>query len=177
VAGSDYIATNGALTFAPGQTSKTITVNIVGNTVVEPNETFFVNLSAPSGAIITDGQGLGAISNDDVARLSINDFIKAEGNAGATIFTFTVKSSNPSVSPMTVNFATANGTATAPSDYTAIPLTPLVFSPGQTSKVVIVNVIGNTLREPNETFFLTLSGAVGATIFDSQGVGTILNDD
>ena len=71
----------------------------------------------------------------------------------------------------------ANGNALAGSDYVALPLTMLTFLPGQTSKLVTVNVLGNTLVEPNETFTVNLSGAAGATIFDSQGVGTIVNDD
>jgi hypothetical protein len=66
-AGSDYVATSGTLTFNPGVTTQTITVNVVGDTTVEPNETFLVNLSAPSNATIATGQGTGTIVNDDGA--------------------------------------------------------------------------------------------------------------
>ena len=65
LAGSDYLATSGSLTFNPGETTKTITVRVKGDTVVEANETFFVNLSAPTNATISDGQGLGTILNND----------------------------------------------------------------------------------------------------------------
>jgi len=76
-----------------------------------------------------------------------------------------------------VKYATANGTARAGSDYTALPATLLTFSPGQTSKQVTVNVSGDTTPEANETFFVNLSAAKGATLFDGRGKGTIINDD
>ncbi len=65
LAGSDYTAASGVLTFMPGQTSKTLTVNLRGDTGVEPDGTFTVKLSAPTGATLRDGQGLGTILNDD----------------------------------------------------------------------------------------------------------------
>ena len=87
-AGSDYVAQTGTLSFTAGQTSKTISVTVNGDTTVEPNETFFVNLSSPSGATIADAQGQGTITNDDSAALptlSINDVTVTEGNSGTTI--------------------------------------------------------------------------------------------
>ena len=89
-AGSDYQAASGTLTFAPGETSKTITVLVNGDRLGEPNETFFVNLSSPTNATIADGQGVGTIV-DDEPRISISDVTKAEGKKGqTTLFTFTV---------------------------------------------------------------------------------------
>ena len=158
LAGSDYTAASGTLTFAPGQTSKTVTVNVTGDTAVEPNETFVVNLSAPSGATLFDGQGLGTILNDDGPVLRINDVSKAEGNAGTSAAVFTVTLTPASTGTVTVNYATANGTALAGSDYTAASGT-LTFAPGQTSKTVTVNVTGDTVAEPNETFVVNLSAA------------------
>jgi len=175
-AGSDYTPVNGALTFPPGQISKTVTVAVKGELLVEPNETFFVNLSAPSGAEIADGQGLGTILNDDGPILRINDISRAEGNTGTTAFSFLVTLSPASARAVTVHYATADGTAVAGSDYAA-KTGVLTFTPGQTSKIVTVNVIGNTVVEPNEMFFVNLSRARGATIFDRQGMGAILNDD
>jgi hypothetical protein len=81
-----------------------------------------------------------------------------------------------SASTVTVNYATANDSALVGSDYTATSGT-LTFNAGQTSKVVTVNVMGDTVVEPNETFTVNLSEASGGTIADAQGVGTILNDD
>jgi len=82
-AGSDYVATSGTLTFNPGDTTKPITVVVNGDTTVEPNETFFVNLSNAVNATIADGQGVGTILNDDALptpTLSINDVSVTEGN-------------------------------------------------------------------------------------------------
>ena len=177
VVGSDFGATSGTLTFTPGQTSKTVTVQVKGDTQKEANETFTVKLSNPTGATLADAVGLGTILNDDGPVLKINDVSKAEGNSGTTAYTFTVTLSPASTGTVTVKYATANGTAVAGSDYSAIPATLLTFSPGQTSKQVTVNIKGDTSREANETFAVNLSAATGATLFDGQGLGTLLNDD
>ncbi|MBL8107785.1 MAG: hypothetical protein JNJ72_19615, partial [Anaerolineales bacterium] len=125
---------------------------------------------------IFDPQGVGTILNDDGPVLRITDRSQAEGNAGTTAFTFAVTLSPASTGPVTVKYATANGTAVAGSDYATASGT-LTFAVGQTAKTVTVNVLGNTVVEPNETFFVNLSGATGATILDGQGQGTIVNDD
>ncbi len=179
-AGSDYTAVPATtLTFAPRQMSQPVAVVVTGDLLVEPNETFFVNLSAPSGATIADGQGLGTIFNDEGRLLRITDVVKGEGNSGVTPFAFTVTLSAVSTSPVTVTYATANGSAVAPGDYAASVPTVLTFAPGQTSRVITVNVVGEAAAEANETFVVNLSTAVGATIFDLdlRGVGTILNDE
>ena len=71
-AGSDYVAASGALTFNPGVTTQTITVNVNGDTAVEPNEMFSVNLSAPANATIATGTGTGTIINDDATAPAAN---------------------------------------------------------------------------------------------------------
>jgi subtilisin family serine protease len=110
--------------------------------------------------------------------ISINDVTLSEGNSGTTIsFNFTVSLSPAASQNVTVNFATASGTATAGSDYVAIPVAPLTFSAGETTKTVTVQVNGDADFEPNETFFVNLSNATNAYIADSQGLGTINNDD
>ena len=176
-AGSDFLATSGTLTFAPGVTSQTINVPVIGDTVNEANETFSVILSGPTNAFIAVASGLGTILNDDgVPALSINSVSQAEGNSGTTPFVFTVTLSAPSGQPITVNYATANGTATAGSDYTATSGT-LTFAPGVTSQSITVPVIGDTVTEPDETFTVNLSAPTNATITTASGLGTILNDD
>src|SRR5262249_50889102 len=110
IAGSDYTATSGTLTFAPGEISKTITVSVLGDRIAEPNETFNVYLSAPSLATISESQGVGTIL-DDEPRISINDVSKKEGNSGTTAFVFTVSLSTTYDQIVTVRYATANGTA------------------------------------------------------------------
>lgn len=101
---------------------------------------------------------------------------KIEGNTGTSAFVFTVSLSPTSTGTVTVNYATANGSAAAGSDYTATSGS-LTFSAGQTSKTVTVNVAGDTLKEANEIFVVNLSSAIGATLFDAQGLGTITNND
>ena len=178
-AGSDYAAQTGNLTFTAGQTTKTISVVVNGDTTVEANETFVVNLTAPSKATLADAQGQGTITNDDSAALptlSIGDVTVTEGNSGTIAAQFSVTLSAASTSTVTVSFATANGTATAGTDYVAQTGT-LSFTAGQTSKTISVTVNGDTTVEPNETFLVNLSSPSGATLADAQGQGTITNDD
>ena len=106
----------------------------------------------------------------------MNDVTVTEGNAGAVNANFTVTLSAPSTQTVTVDYATSNGTATAPQDYTSASGT-LTFDPGVTSRTITVAVLGDVLDEPNETFVVTLSGAVNASIGDGQGLGTITDDD
>ncbi|MFM6072941.1 MAG: beta strand repeat-containing protein, partial [Dolichospermum sp.] len=110
--------------------------------------------------------------------LSINDVTLTEGNSGTKNATFTVTLSGETFQTVTVNYATANGTATAGSDYTATTGT-LIFNvnPGETSKQITVSVLGDSLFEANETFFVNLSNATNASIADAQAQGTITNDD
>ena len=177
-AGVDYVASSlTGQTIPAGSSSATFTVLVNGDTLAEPNETFFVNVSNVTGATVSDGQGLGTIVNDDAQpALSIDDVSVNEGNSGTTTATFTVSLSAASGQTVTVNYATADGTATAGSDYVARSGT-LTFAPGVTAQGVAVTVNGDTAVEPNETFSVGLSGASNATIARATGTGTILNDD
>ena len=173
----DYQAGSGTVTFAAGQTSKQVTVLVNGDLLDEANETYFVNLTNPTNATISDGQGLGAITDDDpMPALSVGDVTVVEGDAGTVDATFTVTLNAPSGRNVSVDYATADDTAHTPGDYVARN-GQLVFTPGQTSKQVTVQVNGETLDETNETFFLNLTNAVNATIQDGQGRGTIIDDD
>jgi subtilisin family serine protease len=176
--GSDYQTTGGTLTFAPGEQTKEITVLVNGDRVGEPTETFFVNLSNATNANIGDGQAIGTIV-DNEPRVSISDRALAEGRKHqTTVFTFTVSLLVAYDQPVTMTFQTANGTATTNNkDYTAKSGT-VTFAPGELSKQVTVNVLGDNKREQNETFFVDLTGLSGNAAFaKSRGVGTILNDD
>ena len=108
--------------------------------------------------------------------LAINDLTIAEGNTGTSVATFTVLLSPASAQTVTVNYATANNTASAGSDYVAASGT-LTFTPGQTSQALNVTVNGDTTFEPDESFNVNLSAVTNASIADAQGVGTITNDD
>jgi hypothetical protein len=179
-AGSDFQTASGTLTFAPGETSKTITVAVLGDQMYEPDETFAVNLSGPTNATIGDSNGIGTIVNDDTyvtPSISIGDVSQAEGRNGTTLFTFTVTLLVPFATAVTVNYSTANGTATALDDYTAASGT-LTFAPGETAKTITIKVKGDRKVEADETFFVNLFGvSSNALILDAQGIGTILNDD
>jgi hypothetical protein len=176
VANGDYQATTGTHSFAPGQTSKTITVLVKGDTAAEADETFLVNLSSAVGATIVDGQGVGTIVDDD-PRISISDVAKYEGKSGTTRFVFHVSLSVASSAAVTVNYATANGTARKnDNDYVA-KSGKLTFAPGETSKTITILVKGDKKNEAHESFFVNLSNAKGALLDDDQGEGTILNDD
>jgi subtilisin family serine protease len=178
--GTDFVAQSSSLSFAPGETSKTILVDVVGDTAFEANENFTVVLSgASANATITTASATGTITNDDAQpappTLSISS-VSALENSGT--FQFVVTLSAPSTSTVSVRFATANGTATAGKngDYTSTSGT-LSFSPGQTSRTVSVTVRNDSLVEADETFFVDLSRASGAAIAVSRGTGTIRNDD
>jgi hypothetical protein len=175
--GKDYNPASGVLTFVPGQTSQTLIVDVKGDTVPEADETFYVNLTSPTGgATLTDAQGVGTLLNDDRPTLKINDVSKREGRSGTTAFVFTVSLSAASTGAVSVDYVTANGTATAGSDYTTASGT-LSFNPGEKSSAFTVNVRGDTTPEPTETFSVNLANPVGATLADAQGIGTIVNDD
>ena len=173
---ADYLSTSGSLTFEPDETSKTLSVSVVGDPIDEPNETVLVNLSAGSVAI-SDGQAQGTIVDDDATpSLSINDVTVAEANTGTnTSAVFTVSLSGQSQSSITVNYATANGTATAPADYLSASGL-LTFAPGQITRTLTVTVVGDTLDESNETFAVNLS-AGSVAIGDAQGQATITDND
>jgi hypothetical protein len=177
-AGSDYGASSGTLTFAPGETTKTINVTINGDTTFEANETYFVNLSSPSNATLNDSQGSGTIVNDDTnpVGVSINDVSITEGNRNTKNAIFTVRLSNALSNAVTVNFATANGSAAAGSDYTATSGSVRIRA-GNTRATISVAIRGDTTVEANETFFVNITSVSGTNILDGQGVGTILNDD
>jgi hypothetical protein len=113
---------------------------------------------------------------DELQGLVIDDLTLLEGNGGATPFGFTVTLASPLGTPVTVDFGTSDGTATAGSDYMGTSGT-LTFAAGETTKPVTVSVLGDATFEADETFFLTLSNAVGSVIVEGVGLGTILNDD
>lgn len=177
VAGTDYVANSGTVTFTPGQESQTVSVTINGDSTFEPNETFNVNLSNAVNATIDDNQGVGTIVNDDSQpSISISDVTVTEGNAGTTTASFTVSLSNLSTQSISVNYATAGNTATSGNDFVAASGIATI-APGALSTTVNVIVNTDTIFEPNETFFLNLTSPANATIGDSQGTGTINNDD
>jgi hypothetical protein len=176
-AGSDYQATSGTLTFAPGTRTATITVVVIGDQIDETNEIFLINLSNPTNATLADNQGqCTIIDNDPVPSISINDVAVREGNVGTVNALFTVTLSAVSGREVSVAYATANGTATAGSDYAAAT-GRLVFASGTGAQTITVVVNGDVIDEPREKFFVNLRQPANATIADSQGVCTITDDE
>jgi len=173
----DYTAVSGTLSFPANVTVQTISVPLINDNVVEPNETFYVNLSnvSSSAVALKTSQATGTITNDDSTQLSITDVTDSES---VGTFKFIVSLSKASATSVSVRVATANGTAKSgrTGDYTAVSGT-LTFAPGELSKTVSVTVRNDTTIEPTETFFVSLSSASGATIADAQAIGSILDDD
>jgi hypothetical protein len=170
----DYAATRGTLTFAPGELSKQVAVAVNGDTLDEPHETYSLDLSNPAGATLGDARGAGTIlDNDPQVSLSVDDVVAAEGSQSAA---FTLSLSRESGKIVTVAYATADGSAAAPDDYAARGAT-LIFLAGETAKTVSVPLVNDDLVEPDETFTVTLSSVVNASLADGQGVGTIVDDD
>ncbi len=174
---ADYSATTTNLVFIPGQVTQTVSVPVVGDVLDEIDETFAVNLTSPTNATIADNQGIGTILDDDPApSLSINDIALTEGNAGTSNMTFTVTLSAASGKTVTVDYATADGTATSPADYTVAAAT-LTFNPGVLTRTFTVPIVGDTIDEFDETFVVNLTNPGNATIADNQGIGTITDND
>ena len=173
----DYLPVQGTLIFLPGVTNQTLAVRIIGDTLSENADTFLVNLSSPTNAILAHPQGIGTILNNvPFPSLAISDATVTEGNLGITNAVFAVSLSAPSGRTITVNYSTANGTAVAGQDF--FPAAGiLTFPAGTTNQLIRVSVIGDSLSESNEIFWVNLTNAVNATISRSQGAGTIVDDD
>lgn len=185
VADDDYTMHTDTVTFAPGADEAQFTVIVSGDDDFEPNETFFVNLSAASpGLTIADGQGVGTIVNDDPpppgqVTLSINDVSANEGDAGTTNFTFTLTLGAAPTGDQTATVTVTGVGATVDEDYEPFAPQVVTFLDGQAGpQMVTVAVKGDGVVEPNETFTLDLSAlSAGLALVDGQGLGTILNDD
>ena len=178
VEGEDYVAAEQQVTnFRTGSSTASVSVAIKGDGVVEGHEAFTVNLANVSGAMLRDGQALGRILNDDLSGLAIGDASVVEGAAGQTTARFEITLSHPMPTPATFNIATSNGSATAGSDYVARSVVGRVLDAGRTRQAFEVQVNGDALAEPDETFHVTLSDVVGATLADGAAIGTISNDD
>ncbi len=170
---SDYTAVSGTLSFAAGDTRKTISVRTTDDTRDESNETFTVRLSSASGATISDDSATGTINdNDGTPSLSIADASATEGRP----LSFTVRLSAASSRTVTVDYQTWEDTASRSEDFRQASGT-LSFAAGDTRKTISVGTIDDSLDESNETFTVRLRSPSGATISDRRATGTIENDD
>ena len=170
--GSDYTTISETLRFDPLETTKTIQVPVLTDSMSEPSETFEVELRNPSRATLDDARGVGTIAADPMPGLTIDDAAPvAEGNDA--VFTVTLHPQSSQV--VTVEYTTEDETAVADSDYTTTAGT-LTFSPGQTTKTIRVPVLVDLTQESSETFTVELSSPGGSTLADPIGVGTIRAD-
>ncbi|MFM6304539.1 Calx-beta domain-containing protein, partial [Planktothrix sp.] len=175
-AGEDYQRTNGKLTFKPGETTKTINVPVFGDTKLEGNETFKLLLSQPKNAQLGKKQAIGSITNDDLAKISIKDTQIIEGDDGKKQAKFTVSLSSKVNQKIEVSYATSDGTAKVGEDYQRTN-GKLTFQPNQTQKTILVPILGDTLNEDDETFFLSLSQPKNADLGDKRAIGKITDND
>ncbi len=188
-AGTTFVSATGGGSLSGNQVVWNIGTVPAGT--VNQTVTFTVNVTAASGTIqnvnyTIEGTGVSPISGPPVftsvtgggglPSISINNASVREGDAGTSILQFVVNLSAPSGTDVTVDFQTANGTASAGQDYQGNSGTVL-FTSGSTSQTVQIIIIGDTRPEPNESLFVNLSNANGATIANGQGRGTILDDD
>ena len=201
--GNDYRSAQGTLTFLPGDTMQAISVLVYGDTQVEPDETFFVNLTnarlvtnggagTAGAAGLAESSATGTIVNDDVTTLAVSlaGVSHAEGNSGTTPFPFaaTLNAAPATGQYFTVDYATSSGTADG-NDYQARSGT-LTFAADSTTPTAPLTVLvyGDTQVEPNETFFVTLTNPLlhfpsqpqaipGNITGPATQTGTIVNDD
>jgi hypothetical protein len=172
------------LTWAANTTgTKTVNVTVHGDTTVESDETFYVDLSGVINATISKGRGIGTIDTDEfLPAVRIGDVRTMEGNAGDTVFTFNVTMSGSNTLGASVNYATADGSATADVGTVVNDYAPaggaLTWTAGDTStKTFSVTVHGDVTIEQDEKFYVTLTSPTNATIARPRGSGTIVNDD
>lgn len=177
----DYRSQTSAVTFPAGENQATITVLINKGYGVEPDEVFYVELSAPSnGYELADNRGEGTIVNDDEVSFFITDSNLEEGADGSRDMVFSVRRNSVPDQAGTVDYlAYQSNSANAGDDF--VPVTgTLTFGPNESESEVRVPIFGDTIHEDDETFFVRLQNASqgdGGVYGDPRATGTILNDD
>lgn len=184
LADEDYVAASGTLAFAVGESQKTISLQVRGDTRFEPNESFIIRLSDPVGARLAKGEASVTIANDDVLpalAISAASALNNEGDSGSTSFTFTVTRSDSTAGASSAAWA-VTGSGANPSnadDFVggALPSGTVSFATGEVSKTITVAVRGDTVVETDENFTVTLSSPVNAKLAAATTSGIIRNDD
>lgn len=179
VAQEDYLPVSGTLSFAPGELFKIVTVPLVNDDAAEPLESFVFNLSNATGSSTLGNPNTAQVTivdDDPTPAITIHDVAITEGNTGNASADFLVELSSPSALPITVQYQTADGSATAGSDYQSRSGT-VTFASRQVAQTISIPINGDNLAENHETFAVDLSTATNAGIHDGQGVATIRDDD
>jgi hypothetical protein len=176
--GSDFSATSGNLVIGVGQTTGTISIPIVGDTVPEPPEAFFVNLGTTDNGTLstTQKQGIVAIFDNDsgsVPTVSLPKTVSVKENDGNALFAVTL--SSPATARTEVSWKTINWTATT-ADYEKAN-GKLVFQPGQRTKTISVDLTDDRRDEPDEAFGVILENPIAAALGQKGSFGLIADDD
>ncbi|WZO99976.1 Calx-beta domain-containing protein [Isosphaeraceae bacterium EP7] len=161
LAGSDYIATSGTLTFAPGERVKTIPVTVIGDSAVELSEVFGIQLSGAQNGVLIGSVGIATILDNDAwvaPKLNTGDVQMMRGFTGSKTMVFNVSLNTTVKTSVTVDVATSNVTALAGKDYAALSQR-LTFLPGETIKQVFITIYGTETVSADKIFYLKLSGA------------------
>src|SRR5262245_61275476 len=174
--GSDYETKSETLTFNPGETSKIVSISVNGDSIGEPSESFFVNLSDPLNAYVTDATGQGTILDDEPYVWVGSAASIPEGNSGQTAMTFTLHLSALYPFPVSVDYTTVDGSALAGSDYVAVAGTATIAA-NTTSQTITVQVNGDSLAEGDEYLAVNITAVSGAIVSGGWASGTIVNDD
>jgi hypothetical protein len=182
-ASPDYEPASGAVRIAPGARSANVDVEVHGDTALEDDEAFLLVLSRPNGATLAAAEARAVILDDDaeleepeLPELSITDARVTEGDSGRREARFTATLSAPSPTLVAVDYATADGSASAGEDYVEAA-GQLRFAPGSTSQSARVLVLGDAVEEGDEDFVVQLSSPVEAVLAGDLGRGLILDDD
>jgi len=173
---SDFDGADQPVTFNAGDTYKDVRIIIRGDSVAEANETFSVRLDKVTGSTIVDGTGRGTIVNDDAAFNVIDAAAVAEGNSGTKQVAVKITRTGSTTGTAQVKWQTANDTALASTDYVTASDT-ITFNPGETEKLAMITIRGDTAFENNERLFVRLYYPSGAGIVDFEGNVPITNDD
>jgi hypothetical protein len=166
----------GPVDFPAGSTTATVNVRVNGDIAIEPDETFFVNLSQPSNCTIADGQGVGTIVNDDVTSVRFSTDQMSVNEADGSVQVSVQRVGDTSV-PFSVFYATIDGgEASEKSDYTAVAGT-LRFEPGETSKTITVFITDDALVEGPERFSMVVRGPQGSLTNEPSQLSVAINSD
>jgi outer membrane autotransporter protein len=174
----DYAgATIAGAVIAEGETEYVYPVYVYGDEDYEPDETFFVEVSAVSGATVADGRATGTILNDETTpEVLVADTSVVEGDAGDTVLALEVRLRYPTAQPVRVDYETVNVTAYAPEDYEARSGS-VSFAPGQTVGAIPITIHGDTESENTETFDLIITDVVGPATGGGGARISIITDD
>ena len=181
-AGTDYTHTTGVLQFDPGQTSKTVTVPVLGDTDAEGHEKFTLvatptdSTSTCGTTTTTDCTGDGTILDDETATVTIDNPSAPEGNIPGQTITFTVTLSEDISQPVNIDYETSDGSATEGEDYQADSGT-VTIAAGDDDETIVIDLVSDVTPEPAENFFVTLSNPDTAVIADGEGEGEITDSD